>query len=202
VAYQLDRPGAWQIHPVFHVLLLSPYTETKAHGPNYSRPPPDLIGGEEFFKVEQIKSHRRHGRARTLQYLIKWKGSPESNNTWEPADLVLAPDLLWAYHKNHLLEMIKARPIREGASTTSPWSQRTNAPTLSHLHRCCAPLPTLPIASMSLSRVPACKRPSCALCPITAALTTPIHTHSSTGPSVRNVTVAIIPKEHLFCEPT
>jgi hypothetical protein len=61
VVYQLDLPGAWQIHPVFHASLLSPYTETKAHGPNYSRPPPDLIGGEEFFEVEQIKSHRCHG---------------------------------------------------------------------------------------------------------------------------------------------
>jgi len=29
--------------PVFHVSLLSPYRETTAHGPNFSRPSPDLL---------------------------------------------------------------------------------------------------------------------------------------------------------------
>ena len=93
---------------MFHASLLSPYVETDAHRPNYSRPPPDLIGGEEFYEVEQVQDHRCHGCSRMLQYLIKWKGSPESNNTWEPADLVLAPDLLRRYHKHRLLSGIKA----------------------------------------------------------------------------------------------
>ena len=94
VTYQLTLPTTWQIHPVFHASLLSPYWEINAHGPNYSRPPPDLISGEEFYEVEQIQNYWHHGWSRALQYLIKWKRSPESNNTWEPADLVLAPDLL------------------------------------------------------------------------------------------------------------
>ena len=54
VTYQLMLPTTWQIHPVFHVSLLSPFQKTNAHRPNYSRPPPDLIGGEEFYEVEQI----------------------------------------------------------------------------------------------------------------------------------------------------
>ena len=108
VTYQLTLPATWQIHPVFHASLLSPYIETDAHRPNYSRPPPDLIGGEEFYEVEQIRDHQHHGHSRTLQYLIKWKGSPESDNTWEPADLVLAPDLLRQYHKHRPLSGIKA----------------------------------------------------------------------------------------------
>ena len=86
VTYQLMLPNTWQIHPVFHVLLLSPYHKTNAHRPNYSRPPHDLISGEEFFEVEQIRDYQHHSWLRMLQYLIKWKGSPESDNTWEPAD--------------------------------------------------------------------------------------------------------------------
>ena len=96
---------------MFHASLLSPYHKTKAHGPNYSRPPPDLIDGEEFFEVEQICNHQCHRQLRMLQYLIKWKGSLESDNTWEPADLVLTPDLLKQYHKNRPLSWIKVNQL-------------------------------------------------------------------------------------------
>jgi hypothetical protein len=36
-----------------------------------------------------------------LQYLIKWKGYPHSDNTWEPANQVHAPDLTKSYHHQH-----------------------------------------------------------------------------------------------------
>jgi hypothetical protein len=81
VAYQLRLPVAWGIHDVFHALLLSPYHETTAHGPNFFWPPPDLINGEEEFQVEHIVSHRSQGQSKKLQYLIKWEGYPDSNNT-------------------------------------------------------------------------------------------------------------------------
>ena len=113
VAYQLQLPPQWNIHPVFHASLLTPYVETNSHGPNYSRPPPDLIAGEAEYEVEQIRSHRRHGRRKQLQYLLKWKGYPESDNTWEPADQVHAPDLIKAYHRRHQLEHIKASRSEE-----------------------------------------------------------------------------------------
>ena len=57
VAYQLQLPPTWTIHDVFHISLLSPYSKTPAHGPNFSRPPPDLIIGEEEYEVESIKAH-------------------------------------------------------------------------------------------------------------------------------------------------
>jgi len=37
-------------------------------------------------------------RLKHLQYLIKWKGYPESDNSWEPADQVHAPDLVKHYY--------------------------------------------------------------------------------------------------------
>jgi hypothetical protein len=99
VVYQLRLPPQWTIHPVFHASLLTPYVETKEHGENFSRPPPDLINDEEQYEVKAIQSHRHQGRKKQLQYLIKWKGYPESDNTWEPADHVQAPQLIRQYER-------------------------------------------------------------------------------------------------------
>ena len=97
VAYRLQLPPTWTIHNVFHTSLLSAYSETPSHGPNFSGPPPDLIGGEEEYEVKSIKAHRYFGKNKKLQFLIQWKGYPESDNTWEPADSVHAPDLIKQY---------------------------------------------------------------------------------------------------------
>ena len=109
VAYRLQLPPSWNIHPVFHVSLLSPYCETPLHGPNFSQLPPDLINDEEEYKVEQIKAHQNFSRSKHLQYLIKWKGYPESDNTWESTTDVHAPNLIKQYHKCHPLQKIKGR---------------------------------------------------------------------------------------------
>src|SRR5216684_3710250 len=94
VTYKLALPHQWTIHPVFHASLLTPYSKTKEHGENYSQPPPDLVGGGEQYEVEAIHSHQRQGRGKYLQYLVKWSGYPESDNTWEPAGHLRTPALL------------------------------------------------------------------------------------------------------------
>ncbi len=113
VTYKLALPHQWMIHPVFHASLLTPYSETKEHGENYSRPPLDLVGGGEQYEVKAIRSHRRQGRGKQLQYLVKWLGYPESDNTWEPAGNLQAPVLLKEYHRRNPAEQIK------GATTLS-----------------------------------------------------------------------------------
>ena len=82
VTYQLELPVQWKIHDVFHADLLTPYHETELHGPNFTRPPPDLIDGEEEYEVEEILQSRKAGRGRKVQYLVKWKGYPELDNQW------------------------------------------------------------------------------------------------------------------------
>src|SRR5258707_321242 len=104
VAYQLSLPASWAIHDVFHASLLSPYQENAVHSPNFSKPPPDLVQGAEEYEVEHLVNHRRHGRSRTLQYFVKWKGYPESDNTWEPVQNIHAPDLVLKYHRRYPLQ--------------------------------------------------------------------------------------------------
>jgi Chromo (CHRromatin Organisation MOdifier) domain len=125
VASRLDLPVSWNIHPVFHNNLLTPYIETNAHGPNFMRPPPDLINGEAEYEVEAIRNHRYFGKNKRLQYLLKWKGYLEADNTWELEDQLNAPNLLKQYNKCHDLNSIKARiALTEihSPSTSSPWS--------------------------------------------------------------------------------
>ena len=107
VAYQLQLPTAWTIHNIFHASLLTPYRETTEHGTNYTRPPPDLIEDAEEYEVEAIVNHRHFGRKRQLQYLIKWKGYPDADNTWEAADHVHTPALVQIYHRKNPLSLVE-----------------------------------------------------------------------------------------------
>ena len=93
VAYQLKLPRAWTIHDIFPCSLLTPYKETQEHEAQFQCPPPELIGNEEEYEVEQIINHRHHGKWCQLQYLIWWKGYSAADNTWEPADQVRATSL-------------------------------------------------------------------------------------------------------------
>ena len=198
VTYQLSLPITWQIHPVFHASLLSPYHKTKAHRPNYSRPPPDLINGEDFFEVEQIQDHWHHGQLRTLQYLIKWKGNPESDNTWEPADLVLAPDLLKEYHKHWPLLGIKANQLTLQYSHHLPWPpQNWWASSILSSDLCLTPLTNSTNSICVLANTKTCPAPS----HITANHISLTSTPSCTPTSAKNLTVAIIPEDHLLCQP-
>ena len=67
-------------------------------GTNYLRPPPEMVDEEEEFEVENVLRHRHFGKGRKLQYLIKWKGYPTANNTWEPIEQVFGPTKVQAYH--------------------------------------------------------------------------------------------------------
>jgi len=90
-----------------------------------------------------------------LQYLIKWKGYPHSDNTWEPASQVHAPELTKAYHCKHLnsrdknpqnkeKEIIQYLPLPDNGS-----SSRKKGP-LPTLQKGRHPLPRSPSPRWSL----------------------------------------------------
>jgi hypothetical protein len=57
-----------------------------AHGPNFTKPPPDIIEGEDDHdEVETILQSRLTPNKKGVQYLIKWKGYPDAENSWVPS---------------------------------------------------------------------------------------------------------------------
>jgi hypothetical protein len=103
VTSRLELPKGWRIHPVFHNSLLRPYKETPAHGPNYDKPPPEIVEGEtDHYEVEAIAKSRLTPNRKGVQYLVKWKGYPDSENSWIPASgMKHATDLVKAFHKKY-----------------------------------------------------------------------------------------------------
>ena len=80
VAYKLDLPKTWRVHPVFHVSLLRKYHENA----EFIRAPPlpSVIEGELDYTVESILAHERTKAG--LWFLVHWKGFPLREATWEP----------------------------------------------------------------------------------------------------------------------
>ena len=87
--YELDLPPSLSIHPVFHISKLKLYKESdrfsQLRPPLPDRPSPEVVDEQEEYEVEAIRSHRlkRWRGAMHKQYLVRWKGYPEWENTWE-----------------------------------------------------------------------------------------------------------------------
>ena len=81
VTYQLQLPAHMNIHPVFHVDLLTPYKVTAEYGIPFKHPAPETIDGQEEYEVNEILAERRHGHKCQHQYLVSWKGYPGSDNS-------------------------------------------------------------------------------------------------------------------------
>ena len=99
VTYKLSLPSTWNVHPVFHIDLLTPYWETPFHGENYQHPPAELVQGIEEYEVEEVLGMRHYERQRKRQYLVKWKGYPDSDNEWVNHKDMNAPEAIKDYEE-------------------------------------------------------------------------------------------------------
>jgi hypothetical protein len=131
VNYCLELPTQWSIHPVFHIDLLMPYKETIMHGPNFTRPAPELIDGEEEYSVEKILDSWHFGRRRRLQYLVKWEGYPDAENMWVDKDDVFADDKVREFKASNPDSATHIRSTSVAKSPHPPTSTRSH---LLHQH--------------------------------------------------------------------
>ena len=95
-AFELELPADARIHPVFNVQLLEPAdpdtpVQTTMHHESHE---------ETEFEVERIINHSKI--LGTTEFLVEWKGYPESENTWEPeAHLDNCQRMLHDYKAKH-----------------------------------------------------------------------------------------------------
>ena len=82
MAYGLDLPPAWRIHPVFHVSNLKRFYKSTEFE-REERPPSNmLVDSEEYYEVEGILRHK--GKEARRLYLVMWKGYPITEASGEP----------------------------------------------------------------------------------------------------------------------
>jgi hypothetical protein len=85
-AYKLDLPHTLQVHPVFHISLLKPYHPSPTHFVDriQSPPPPLPVASSPTpeYEVDCILDKRTFRQQ--IQYLVRWKGYPQHDATWEP----------------------------------------------------------------------------------------------------------------------
>ncbi|KAK3015307.1 hypothetical protein RJ639_006945 [Escallonia herrerae] len=108
MAYKVDPPHWWsrQLHPVFHVSMLKPFYEDTAdpsRGQIKRQGLKPKAAGKRVAKAILndrviIASRKRH-----QEYLVKWQGQMDEENTWErAADLSAYADKIEAYHMQKL----------------------------------------------------------------------------------------------------
>ncbi|CAJ0949594.1 unnamed protein product [Ranitomeya imitator] len=111
VSFCLALPASFAIHNVFHRSLLRRYVApvVQSVGP----PAPVLVEGELEYVAEKILDSRISRRK--LQYLVKWKGYGQEDNSWVFASDVHAADLIRAFHLAH-----PGRPGGSGEGSVTP----------------------------------------------------------------------------------
>ena len=90
VAYKLDLPAKFRLHPVFHISKLRKALETDDFPgrDQLDRPEPVMkIDGEDAWYVDKIINKRKQGNK--TQYLVVWEGYPEWEATWEDSSRLL-----------------------------------------------------------------------------------------------------------------
>jgi len=164
---KLKLPPQMRIHPVFHNSLLKPYMETTTHGPNFTHPPPEIVGEEEgYYKIKKILQSHPMRNHKSTQYLVHWKGYTEADHTWIPAkELTHAKELVTQFKatqkaaqkskkgiqalqeqgkpKEGILSWTKSTPSRNQVQTPTSPTRTTPKPSYSQVAIQCPPEPTL-----------------------------------------------------------
>jgi hypothetical protein len=146
VAYELNLPKHYRMHPVVHISHLREFKEAADQFPErqqfYTPPPPDVIKGEEHFRVEAFVGRR--GEGNKLRYLVRWAGYGADADQWLPVHTLqedLDPDTF-----QRLVQALEERMCRTAKPSRALSRPKTAAQ-------------AKPSRSMPFDRVPASQVP-------------------------------------------
>ncbi|KAK3030891.1 hypothetical protein RJ639_037241 [Escallonia herrerae] len=172
MAYKVDLPHWWsrQLHPVFHVSMLKPFYEDTAD-PSRGQIKRQGLKPKAIGKrvAEAILNNRviTASSKRHQEYLVKWQGYMEEENTWErAADLLAYTDKIEAYQMQKLTR----------ASTTLEGENVTGCPF--HLPSTAPPRPSSIAPPHPSSTRPCTLASSSSLAPMRPSSTAPAHAKS------------------------
>lgn len=113
LVYRIDLPPTLSVHPTLPVALLQPYHEGH-EGQRQPMPPQLLVDNEEQCVPERLLDSRQGENG--VEFLVKWEGQGEEENTWEDFDnLSHLRALLLHFRKSH-----PSKPFPKSAAKRAP----------------------------------------------------------------------------------
>ena len=97
VAYELELPQTWKIHPIFHTSLLRPFQTSTWSTTQESAVDELELEDDGSYDVEKLLRWRwsgLSGRRRKKEFLVLWGGYPIDDASWIPANNFDYPDEL------------------------------------------------------------------------------------------------------------
>jgi hypothetical protein len=112
-AFKVDVPGLNNVHPVFHASLLEPFT-TRGSIAHPSTPITDTLRsyGDDVYEVDEIIDRRRTEDDQ-WEYLVKWKGYSQEENSWETGPNISANTLKAFWKRKNILPKRRTKPKPE-----------------------------------------------------------------------------------------
>ena len=122
-AYRLRLPPSMsRLHPVFHVVKLTPVPHDPIGRKIRAPPPPTVVDGELEYEVEEVLDSRV--RYRRLEFLVRWKGYGYEENSWVAERDVHAGELVADFYRRH---PGAPRRIRTLVFGRFPWTPHRDA---------------------------------------------------------------------------